>query len=162
MQKRDNNKKEPNNFFNQSPMLTFVIFAIVTIVLFKSLSDDTSSDATSSKSVTYYELKKMIETKQLDKVLIGNTIIKGISNKGGQKVIYQASRVSPDGTLIPLLDKNKITYSGYSETNWLSELIIGWVLPIIIFFGIWMFLKSFFVVFKTYYDCRNSSKYEEE
>jgi cell division protease FtsH len=41
-----------------------------------------------------------------------------------------------------MLDKNNIAYSGYNETNWLSEILFGWVLPVFIFFGIWMLLAS--------------------
>jgi cell division protease FtsH len=52
------------------------------------------------------------------------------------------NRVNPDNTLIPLLDKHNITYSGYVENNILSDMLFGWVIPLIVFFAIWMFLAN--------------------
>jgi cell division protease FtsH len=136
----DNNK----NFFNQNPILAFAIFSIVIIMMFKSMSGDAGMgfDNSQTKNITYYEFKKLAEAKQIDKVLIGKTTIKAVSNRTGTKTVYIVHRVSPDDTLVPMLDKNRISYSGYNETNWLSEILLGWVLPIFIFFGIWMFLAS--------------------
>ena len=64
------------------------------------------------------------------------------SNNAGGKIVYNAQRVSPDNTLIPLLDEKGVEYTGYSESNWLSDMLFGWVLPIFIFFAIWMFLAN--------------------
>jgi cell division protease FtsH len=139
-----NNQNDNKNFFNQNPILAFALFAIVIIMMFKSMSGDGNMgfDNVQTKNITYYEFKKLAETKQIEKVLIGKTTIKAISNRGGGKSVYIIHRVSPDNTLIPLLDKNGIAYSGYNETNWLSEILLGWVLPVFIFFGIWMLLAS--------------------
>ena len=46
------------------------------------------------------------------------------------------------GLDIPLLDEKGVEYTGYSESNWLSDMLFGWVLPIFIFFAIWMFLAN--------------------
>ncbi|CAM2893927.1 ATP-dependent zinc metalloprotease FtsH [Helicobacter burdigaliensis] len=152
MQKRQNNEpnqqdKKPNNFFNQNPILVFIIFAILAIVAFRfiSPSGDTNSKlggASTNKNVNYYELKKMIENKEVDFVAIGQTMIKATSNMGGNKIVYTAQRVSPDNSLIPLLEEKQVEYSGYNESNWLSDMLFGWVLPVFIFFAIWMFLAS--------------------
>lgn len=151
-----NNRPDPgNNFFNQNPLLVFLIFSIVAIIVFSTIQGDRSEfgsamqgqeDAAvptrTTKNVSYYELKKMIESKSLDYVAIGETTIRAVSEKNGYKIVYTAKKVSPDTTLIPLLDANKIPYSGYSESNWLTDILFGWVLPIFIFFGIWMLLAS--------------------
>jgi cell division protease FtsH len=143
-QNNQNNNENNNKFFNQNPIVTFVLFTIVIVLIFKSMTADGGMgfDNAQTKNITYYDFKKLAENKQIDKVLIGKTTIKAISSSGGGKTVYIIQRVSPDDTLIPLLDKNKIAYSGYSESNWLSEILLGWVLPIFIFFGIWMFLMS--------------------
>ncbi|MGP1579946.1 MAG: ATP-dependent zinc metalloprotease FtsH [Wolinella sp.] len=148
------NNNEPNknqNFFNRNPFMLFIIFSIVAVLLFKGFSgDDGASESlgsrlggnTVNKSITYFELKKLIESKELSLVAIGNSTIKAISEKNGAKTIYTAQRVNPDNTLIPLLDKNEIEYRGYTEGNWLTDMLFGWVFPVIIFFAIWMFLAS--------------------
>ena len=151
MQRQDNNQnqpqdKKPNNFFNQNPLLMFVIFAIIAIVVFRFMSPNGEvsrlSGANTTKTINYYELKKLIENKQVDFVAIGQTNIKATSNNENGKIIYNAQRVSPDNTLIPLLDEKGVEYTGYSESNWLSDMLFGWVLPIFIFFAIWMFLAN--------------------
>lgn len=150
MQNQNNNPnpqdKKPNNFFNQNPLLMFVIFAIIAIVAFRILSPSGEvsklSGATTTKTINYYELKKLIENKEVDFVAIGQTNIKATAQNGGNKIAYNAQRVNPDNTLIPLLDEKGVEYTGYSENNWLSDMLFGWVLPVFIFFAIWMFLAS--------------------
>ena len=151
MQKPNNNPnpqdKKPNNFFNQNPLLMFVLFAIIAIVVFRMLSPASGeisklSGATTTKTINYYELKKLIENKEVDFVAIGQTNIKATAENGGNKIAYNAQRVNPDSTLIPLLDEKGVEYTGYNENNWLSDMLFGWVLPVFIFFAIWMFLAS--------------------
>ena len=69
-------------------------------------------------------------------------ILKLALSKGeaGQNITYTARRVIPDETLIPELEKNGIGYGGVNEENLLSDILFGWVLPIFLFFAIWMFL----------------------
>ena len=150
MQKQNNNQnpqdKKPNNIFNQNPLLMFVIFAIIAIVIFRFMSPSGEvsklSGASTTKTINYYEMKKLIENKEVDFVAIGQTNIKATANNAGGKIVYNAQRVSPDNTLIPLLDEKGVEYTGYSESNWLSDMLFGWVLPIFIFFAIWMFLAN--------------------
>lgn len=143
-QNKDNNNNN-KNFFQQSPLVTFALFSMVIILIFKAFSEDSGSlgfENGQTKNISYYEFKKLAENKQIDKVLIGKTIIKAVSSENDGRTTYMVQRVSPDDTLLPLLDKNKIAYSGYNESNWLSEILFGWVLPVFIFFGIWMLLAS--------------------
>jgi len=153
-QKNDKNNNNNNNFFNNNPLLVFAIFSIVIILVFKSFVNPATGmngmqnkmfDATQkviSKSVSYSKIKDLIRKKEVSNVAIGQTIIKAISNQNGTKVIYIAKKVGDDPTLIPLLEKNHITYAAFSETTWFSELLFSWILPILIFFGIWMFLAN--------------------
>ncbi len=94
------------------------------------------------KKLGYYEFKELVKSGQIEEVSIGNTTIKAVSNQNGVKTVYTIKRIQPDMDLIPTLDSNKVKYSGYSEDNWLSDLLFGWILPIFIFFGIWMLLTS--------------------
>ena len=149
-QKRDDNRQnnKNNNFFNQNPLLVFAIFSIVIVMIFKSMSasDHTSSFAGSqnaqTKSVNYYEFKELVKAKQLTYVAIGQGTIRGFSESSMGRMVYTTKKLGEDATLIPLLDEMQIPYGGYSETNWISDILFSWVLPIFIFFGIWMFLAS--------------------
>ncbi len=147
----DNN----NNFFNNNPLLVFVIFSIVTIFVFKAvfpegnntgMGNQTSSafaGKAKSQTVAYSDLKKLITSGKIDHVGIGNTQIKALSKpSNGMVTTYTARRVIPDDTLIPSLEKQGITYGGISEENLIADVLFGWVLPIFIFFAIWMFLAK--------------------
>ncbi len=151
---KKNNKN--NNFFNQNPLVVFAIFSILIIVLFKGILEPSgggmsdginqngafSQTVAKSKNLTYYELKKLIKEKKLKYVGIGQTTIKAIAEQNGQKIVYYVKKVAGDSSLIPLLDKENIPYGGFSESNWFSELLFSWILPVFIFFGIWMLLTS--------------------
>ena len=144
MANNDNNNNN-NNFFNKNPLITFIIFAIVTILAFRMLSPNTSNNSmntsfnTKSLNVTYSDLKNLIESGKVDYVGIGSHIIKA-KTKDGTTLI--AKKVSEDTTLVPMLDKNHIPYGAIQDTSWLDDLIFGWIIPIFIFFAIWMFLAN--------------------
>lgn len=137
--KQQNNNN--NNFFNKNPILVFAIFAILTIFLFKSFVDGSGGllGGGESRTVPYSELKKMIEANQISQVSIGQSSIRALTT---QNTVVVSKKVSNDPTLIELLDQKKISYGAYSESNWFTDMLFSWVLPIFIFFGIWMFLAS--------------------
>lgn len=147
---RDNKNEKKNNFFNQNPLLMFAIFAIVIILVFKNftaMSDSgmetgfgTQNSAT--KNISYYELKELIKNGQISYVAIGQTTIKAFSTTGTQKTVYMVKKVGEDSTFIPLMDEKKVGYGGYNESNILTEILFSWVLPVFVFFGIWMFLAN--------------------
>ncbi|HEG0872103.1 TPA: ATP-dependent zinc metalloprotease FtsH, partial [Campylobacter jejuni] len=121
------------------------IFAIVMIIIFKGFFDGNGSFGGAlngnevNKNVPYSELKKLIESGQINQVSIGQTTIKAISSS--HNTVYTAKKVN-DPELVSLLDSKNIAYGAYSETNWFTDILFSWVLPVFIFFGIWMFLAS--------------------
>ena len=152
----NNNNGNNNNFFNNNPLLIFVIFSIVTIFAFKAIFPEEQMGAgngsnstiqafgqNTNKTVAYSDLKDLISTGKIEYVGIGNTQIRAVAKVGtGQVATYTARRVVPDDTLIPALEKNNIAYGGINEENILADILFGWVLPIFIFFAIWMFIAK--------------------
>ena len=144
---KNNNAPQNNNFFNKNPIFIFAIFAIVMVVVFKGFFDGGTtgsfggnlSGSEVNKNVPYSELKKLIESGQINQVSIGQSTIKAVSS--ANNTIYNAKKVN-DTELVKLLDSKNIAYGAYSETNWFTDMIFSWVLPIFIFFAIWMFLAS--------------------
>ncbi|MBR8461717.1 ATP-dependent zinc metalloprotease FtsH [Campylobacter sp. faydin G-105] len=139
---QQNNSNNNNGFFNKNPILIFAIFAIIIVLAFRSFTGDSMTamniGQSQSKVISYSDFKNMVKAKQVSEVAISDNTIKAA---GIDKNIYVIRRVS-DHTLIPLLEQNGIEYSAYSDTNWFSELLFSWVLPVFIFFGIWMLLAS--------------------
>ena len=149
---KQNKSGNENNFFNKNPLIVFILFAIVTILAFKTFmpKDDMSANGgitpygkTSHKSIAYSDLKRLIKSGQIEYVGIGNSTVKAVSKPtGGMQTTYTARRVIPDDTLIPMLEKQNIAYGGVSEENLIADMLFGWVLPVVIFFAIWMFLAN--------------------
>lgn len=139
-----NNKNNGNNFFNKNPILVFAIFAIIIIIAFRGFSENDinfGQQGATTRNITYSEFKNLIKNKSISEVAIGNSTIKGVSSSNGMKVVYIAKKVN-DNTLVSLLEESGIPYGAYSETNWLSDMLFSWVIPVFIFFAIWMFLAS--------------------
>ena len=147
MSKQENNNDNNNNFFNKNPLITFAVFSVVIIVLFKLVVGDGSGanntalgGATSKvKQVSYSELKSLVDSKSVKKVEIGQTYIKAISSDGSS--VYTTRIVKGDNKLVEALDKQGIEYEGFSETNWFTEMF-GWLFPFLIIIAIWMFFAG--------------------
>ncbi len=148
-QQNDNNNN--NNFFNDNPLLAFAIFSIVIILIFKafvgegggSLSTMMNTQQVSlTKQVKYSDIKNKIEEGVVKSAKLTPTSIEAIAEEGGQKIRYVAQNVPTyDETLIPLLEKKKIPYEGIVGNSFFSELV-SMLLPILIFFAIWIFLAK--------------------
>ncbi len=149
-QPNNDNNNNNNNFFNNNPLLAFAIFAIVIIFLFKAFIGDSnqglgnvlnnSANVTQTKTVKYSEIKSRIETGAVSDVKLTPTTIEAIAEENGRKIRYIAQNVPTyDKDLIPLLEKKKIPYEGIMGGGFISDLL-GSLLPILIFFAIWIFL----------------------
>jgi len=146
----NNNDNNNNNFFNNNPLLAFAIFSMVIILIFKSFvgeGDSLSSmmntqKVSQTKQVKYSEIKKKIEEGNIKSVKLTPSSIEAIAESEGRKIRYVAQNVPTyDEKLIPLLEEKKITYEGVMGNGFMSELI-SMMLPILIFFGIWIFLAK--------------------
>jgi len=148
MSNKDSNNNNDNNFFNKNPLITFAIFSVVMILLFKALVGDGSSNGVNNsmgisqptrvKAISYSEFKSLIASKSLAKVEIGQTYIKAYAQDGP---MYTTRIVKGDAKLTEELEKQGIEYTGFSESNWFTEMF-GWLLPFLIIIGIWMFFAG--------------------
>lgn len=144
-QNSNNNDNKNNNFFNNNPLITFAIFSVVIILLFKALvGEGTGLDGNNAtagrktKQVSYSELKALVENKSVTKVDIGQSYIRAASGDG---TVYTTRIVKGDTKLVEQLDKQGIEYSGFSETNWFTEMF-GWLFPFLIIIAIWLFFAG--------------------
>lgn len=140
------NPKNDNNFFNKNPLITFAIFSIVVILIFKVLiGENRSSDGSGvvgtkrAKQISYSELKSLIESKSLSKVEIGQSYIKAYAKDN--MTLYTTRIVPNDTKLTQELEESNIEYTGFSETNWFTEMF-GWLFPFLIIIAIWMFFAG--------------------
>lgn len=153
--KNDNNKdnkNKKNNFFNENPLLSFAIFSIILILVFKSFVGDTNGTspmtklindgATQTKQVKYSEVKNVIKSGNAKSAKITPTTIEVIANEKGKQIRYTASMVpTGDKELTALLEEKKVVYEGVMGGGFFSELL-SMLIPILIFFAIWMFIAK--------------------
>lgn len=142
---QNKNDKDDNNFFNKNPLITFAIFSVVIILLFKVLigenrsADGMATSTKRAKQISYSELKSLISSKSLKKVEIGQSYIKAFGSDN--QTLYTTRIVPGDTKLTQELEQNGIEYTGFSETNWFTEMF-GWLFPFLIIIAIWMFFAG--------------------
>jgi cell division protease FtsH len=149
----DNGNKRPddnkNNFFNNNPLVAFGVFSIIIIVIFKVLIGPSNLEGLSSQGgiekpikvqkVPYSEIKRMAKEGNLKEVKIGNSVIEAF---GKDKVKYFATNIPVnDPDLIKYLDENNIKYFGVASNSLIADLISS-IIPIILFFAVWIFLAK--------------------
>ncbi|RUM71315.1 MAG: cell division protein FtsH, partial [Sulfurovum sp.] len=146
-QNNNQNNDNNNNFFNDNPFLAFGIFALVVIILVKSFTNEESlnnimgnNQIAKTEQVKYSDIKKYIRDDNVKSVKITSTTIEAISKNGAVRYVAQNIPVA-DKELIPMLEKKNIPYEGRIGKGLIAELI-GMLLPIFIFFGIWLFLAK--------------------
>lgn len=90
-------------------------------------------------TIPYSQFQNLLDQNKIDKVWIEQNTIQGTlkePEKGGLKQ-FVTTRVTPD--LAASLDKHHVTYFGEAPSTWLAD-ILSWVLPTLLFFGLWMFV----------------------
>ena len=87
----------------------------------------------------YSQFREYLEQGKLDDLLITETRITGkIKNPAqGEPSGFVTTRIDP--AFAQELEKHGVTFRGGSDQNFFTTLL-SWVLPALIFFGIWMFL----------------------
>ncbi len=113
--------------------LTYLFIAFGLLLLFQSFWVSYSQVET----IPYSKFQDLLKEKQLEKVLVGPSQIQGqFKTPEGGKKYFTTTRVDP--AVASELQKYGVDYTGTSGDNIFRD-ILSWVLPILIFFGIWVF-----------------------
>jgi len=120
--------------------ITYVIIALVFFLLIQNWLTP------KVENVSYTQFKKLVSENKITSVVISNTLLKGFEKQlEGQKeplfpsqVYYTTPRVD-DSNLVSFLEKNQVDIIAENENNYLRTLL-SWVLPPLIFVGIWFLL----------------------
>jgi cell division protease FtsH len=89
--------------------------------------------------VPYSEFEKALADGRVEEVVVGETTVTGKlkSPEAGGKTAIVATRVEPD--VAERLSKYGVPYRRVVESTFLRD-ILSWVLPAVVFFGLWFFL----------------------
>jgi cell division protease FtsH len=112
----------------------YLTAAILGMLLIQSLY----LDVTQRTSIPYSQFQTLLDQDKIAKVEISSNYLKGTLKKAEPDGLkdFITTRVAPD--LAKKLDKHGVTYSGVVENHLIRDLL-SWILPAIIFVGIWMF-----------------------
>jgi cell division protease FtsH len=91
-----------------------------------------------AKQLPYSEFKTLVEQGRVEKVLISDPLIRGVlkPDEDGQPKNFITVRV-PDEQLVPELQAKGVLFEGQYESPLLNA-ILSWVLPAVVFVGIWV------------------------
>jgi cell division protease FtsH len=112
----------------------YLILAVFGIFLLHNLM----VSAFSVKSLAYSEFLELLRDGKIEEVSISENFVRGElreAQDGWSR--FTTTRVDPD--LAETLDQYGVKYSGRLESNWLTN-IISWVLPVLLFLGLWIFV----------------------
>jgi cell division protease FtsH len=150
-QNSNNDNNNNNNFFKDNPLIAFAIFSIVVILIFKAVVGTPEGMTTlntgnktvvQTKKVSYSDIKNLVKEDKISELKITPTVIEAIGKGDGRVTRYVAEKIpASDPTFVKLLDEHKVKYIGVMGGGIVAELISS-VLPILIFFAIWIFLAK--------------------
>ena len=113
----------------------YLLFALLAIVILQQWWQQ----AQTIEVVPYSEFEKMLADDRIDEVVVSDSRITGklkSTDKNGKKVAV-ANLVQPD--LAERLSKFGVKYTRVHESTFLRD-ILSWVLPALVFFGVWYLL----------------------
>jgi cell division protease FtsH len=111
--------------------LTYIAVALGLLLLFQLYW----TSYTQVETLPYSRFMELTREKQLTNVVVGPAIIRGeFKTPQDGKKYFSTTRVEP--ALADELQKYGVEYSGSAGQNIIRE-VLSWVLPMLIFFGIW-------------------------
>ncbi|WP_294394546.1 ATP-dependent zinc metalloprotease FtsH [uncultured Clostridium sp.] len=135
---KNNGKKNKNKSY--TVVITYFIIAFAFVMAF-----NVAKDKSTTKEITYNTFIKMLEDKEISKVVItsDNLLITPSEDneKYKGKTLYTAHIT--DDTLIDKLQAADVDFTGKNPTESpLLNILMSWILPIAFFFFMWKFLFS--------------------
>lgn len=118
--------------------LGYWVLAIGLLLLIQNIWQSTNQ----AQVVPYNEFEKALSDGLIAEVTVADrTLIGRLKNPEGQKTVLVAARVEPD--LVARLEKFNVPYTRVVENTLLKDLA-SWIIPALVFFGLWFFLfRSF-------------------
>ena len=110
-----------------------IAYGILTVLLLLSLSNYFENQV---DNVPYSQFRSWVQEGLVTECNIGTETISGKVLAGGVERGFYTQRVD-DPELVSLLDEYGVRYKGRDENTWLTTLL-GWILPAVVFVGIWM------------------------
>jgi len=112
-----------------------IAYAVLTVLLLLLMQSYFEGPVT---NLTYSQFRRWVTDGKISECFIGTNAITGrYYDEGGDRPFVVTSVDDPG--LVDLLLENGVELSGKDENTWFS-LLMSWILPALIFVGIWMFM----------------------
>ncbi len=113
----------------------YIVAALVGFTLVQSFYQSSKQSTT----IPYSRFQTLLDQNKIDKVWIEKDSIEGTLKEKEKDGLdrFVTTRVNPD--LAAKLDQHHITYFGEIPSTFLTD-ILSWVLPSLLFFGLWIFV----------------------
>jgi cell division protease FtsH len=115
--------------------LWYVAFALFGVVLLQQLWVQSREVTT----LPYSEFRTLLEQRKIDDIVVTEHHVTGKLKEPTAEGASQFVTTKVDPSLVAELEKAGVKYTGGTESNWLTD-ILSWVLPVLLFFGLWMFV----------------------
>jgi cell division protease FtsH len=113
----------------------YVLLAILILSLFAG------GEKIEGKEIPYSQFLSLVNDNKIDKVVVTQHFINGTLNTDDSKIGKHFFTIPLwDESLVKNLQEHKVEYVVRSGDNWASNILFNWVIPITIFFGIWIWL----------------------
>ncbi len=114
--------------------LGYALIAVAAILLFQSIWNTQQA----YKQVAYSEFLQLLQQQQLTHVVVRGEKVQGTLKAPSNGHAYVvATRVEP--ALADEFAKYNVSFNATAQNNFLRDLL-SWVLPVLLFFGLWMFI----------------------
>ena len=112
-----------------------IAYAILTLLLLLSLQNYFANQV---ENVPYSDFRLWVKNGQVTECTFSGEFIHGKALVGGQESSFRTAAID-DPDLVDLLEENQVRFSRQPDNNWFT-LLLSWILPAVIFVGIWMFM----------------------
>ena len=114
--------------------LAYVVVATLLLIWVQGLLQGSAS----TETVPYSQFEQALQDGRMAEVLVSDQVLVGrLKEPMGNKTRWRTVRVEPD--LAERLQAFQVPYSRVVESTWLRD-VMSWVLPSLVFFGLWFFL----------------------
>jgi len=123
----------------------FTIWYIIGGIWLFFIMQSMLASAFAVKQIPYSEFMEAVKENRVTDLSVSANQIQGRildqDSENGNGVPFRTVRVDPE--ISGVLDENNIAYTGRLESNFLG-MVMSWVIPIALFFGVWIFLMRRF------------------
>jgi cell division protease FtsH len=92
------------------------------------------------KALEYSEFKSLLQQGRVAEVTLSPESIRGkYQDADNNQVAFTTVHVD-DPKLVEQLETQKVRFSGELQNRWLTDVLLGWVLPLVLIVGVWTFL----------------------